>query len=370
MDNNDNYTNINAPLPNPDAVLEFSLQASSFDAQYGRGLGGVVNVVTKSGTNQVHGSMFEFLRNYQMNAANFFSGRDTVKRNQFGFSVGGPVFIPRLYNGKNRTFVFGSYQGTRQRTASTSTVSAASSAMQRGDFSAWIQANGVGAIRDPLATGQYFPQNQIPISRFDAVSKNLLTYLPPSSTSNYQLRYATPSTQLNDDQVALRLDHQIDDSQRLSVRYLGLNYNNPWVVLPNNLYTFNIGSKDVYHSIVVNYTKVFSPRLLNDFNVGLHLSKAWLVPPAPLSACCSLAGLGSRVNEVPENETFALGVSGWTGTPEGYHRDQRQYTYLLSDNISYSSGKHQLRFGFDMQRYRIDYITYFNVGGMRPSGAN
>lgn len=362
VDNNDNYTNINAPMPNPDAVMEFSLQASSFDAQYGRALGGVVNVVTKSGTNQPHGSLFEFLRNYKLNAANFFSGRDSLKRNQFGGSFGAPVWIPKLYSGKDRTFFFTSYQGTRQRTASSALAIAASPAMQSGDFSAWLQPNGNGAIRDPLANGQYFPRNQIPTSRFDPVSKNILKYMPPSSASNYQLRYATPPTQLNDDQVTVRLDHSISAAQRLSFRYLGLHYDNPWVVLPNNTYSFNIGSDDVYHSAVVNHTAVISPRWLNEFNAGVHFSKALLIPPASLSACCSLAGFGSRVNDVPENETLTLGISGWTGQPEAFHRDQRQYTYLLSDNVSFSTGRHQFRFGTDFQRYRIDYTTYFLAG--------
>jgi hypothetical protein len=114
--NNDNYTNISAPFPNPDAVQEFSIQTSSFDAEYGRGVGGVVNMVTRSGTNAFHGTLFEYLRNYDLNAANFFSGRDSLKRNQFGFSAGGPVVIPGLYDGRDRTFLFGSYQGTREST--------------------------------------------------------------------------------------------------------------------------------------------------------------------------------------------------------------------------------------------------------------
>src|SRR5262245_20920768 len=88
VDNNDGYTNISEPYPNPDAVQEFSVQSSTFDAQYGRGVGGVVNVVTRSGSNMLHGSAFDFLRNGNLNAANFFSGRDQLKRNQFGVSGG------------------------------------------------------------------------------------------------------------------------------------------------------------------------------------------------------------------------------------------------------------------------------------------
>ena len=89
-DNNEDQTNLARPFPNVDAVQEFSVQTSSFDAQYGRGVGGIVNVVTKSGTNGFHGTAFEFLRNYDLNAANFFSGRDALKRNQFGGALGGP----------------------------------------------------------------------------------------------------------------------------------------------------------------------------------------------------------------------------------------------------------------------------------------
>ena len=124
-DNNDDFTKIAHPYPNPDAVAEVSVQSSTFDAQYGRGVGGVVNVVTRSGSNQVHGSAFEFLRNYELNAANLFSGRDALKRNQFGLSAGGPIVIPKLYNGKNHTFIFGSYQSTRNRSATPGALAAA-----------------------------------------------------------------------------------------------------------------------------------------------------------------------------------------------------------------------------------------------------
>ena len=173
-DHNDLYTNIAEAYPNPDAVQEFSIQSSTFDAQYGRGVGGVVNVITRAGTNEVHGTVFEFLRNYKLNAANFFSGRDALKRNQFGFTLGGPVYLPKIYNGRNRTFIFGSYQGTRNRTATPGALrTTPSDAMKGGDFSAFLGADGGGRIRDPDAPGQYFPNNQIPPSRFDPVSAKL-----------------------------------------------------------------------------------------------------------------------------------------------------------------------------------------------------
>ena len=118
--NNDHYSNAPNPMPNPDALQEFSVQTNNFGAEFGRQSGGIVNAVTKSGTNSVHGSAFEYLRNQSVNATNFFApvvnGKkqlDGLKRNQYGAStLGGPVWLPKVYDGHDKTFFFFSYQGT------------------------------------------------------------------------------------------------------------------------------------------------------------------------------------------------------------------------------------------------------------------
>src|SRR5262249_22634244 len=113
--NVDEYTNVHQPFPFPDALQEFSVQTSNYSAEYGQNAGGVVNIVTKSGTNNVHGDLFEFGRNAVFNARNFFDAkRDQLKRNQFGGTIGGPIVLPG-YNGRDRTFFFAGYQGTRLR---------------------------------------------------------------------------------------------------------------------------------------------------------------------------------------------------------------------------------------------------------------
>ena len=129
---NDTYLNYNLPFPNPDAIAEFNLQSSNFSAEYGNAGGGVVNIVTRSGTNNFHGSAFEFLRNGALNARNFFAPRqDTLKRNQFGGSLGGPII-------KNKVFFFGTYQGTRIRSAAEGQITFVPTAAERaGDFSAF-----------------------------------------------------------------------------------------------------------------------------------------------------------------------------------------------------------------------------------------
>src|SRR6266849_1031565 len=152
--NQDHYTNVNNPFPNPDAVEEFSVQTNSYSAEYGRGAGAIVNVVTKSGTNQLHGSAFEFLRNGDLNARNFFAPtHDFLKRNQFGGSAGGPIK-------KDRLFFFGTYQGTRLRNVSLcNTTTVLTDAQRTGNFSTVSRQ-----LIDP-SNGQQFPGNIIPANR-------------------------------------------------------------------------------------------------------------------------------------------------------------------------------------------------------------
>ena len=139
---NDTYLNLNLPFPNPDALQEFSLQSDNLSAQFGNAAGGVVNIVTKSGTNQIHGTLFEFLRNGTLNARNFFAPvHDSLKRNQFGGVVGGPIK-------KDKLFYFGTYQGTRIRTAPEGQIAFVPTQAQRdGDFSSLCDTTGRSAER-------------------------------------------------------------------------------------------------------------------------------------------------------------------------------------------------------------------------------
>ena len=360
--NNDGYTNISEPYPNPDAVQEFSLQTSTFDAQYGRGVGGVVNVVTRSGTNELHGTAFDFLRNYRMNAANFFSGRDTIKRNQFGFTAGGPLVLPKLYNGRNKTFFFGSYQGTRTATASPGALrTAPSDAMKAGDFSAWLRPDGTGRIHDPNSANGYFPNNQIPRSLFDPVSAKLLSYMPSSTDPSYLLRFGTPSQLINEDQMMLRGDHNISDKQRVSLRYFFLHYNQPWQFIPGNLLFVSAGQFGSAHNATINHSYTFSPRLLNDLNLTFHRSTPKAAPPADLDI--SFGKLGANINSIPGFRTMDVGITNWSGISLALGYFSPQTTYQVGETVSYATGKHNLRFGGDVKRYVLDIASYWLSGG-------
>lgn len=361
--NNDGYTNIAEPFPNPDAVQEVSVQTSTFDAQYGRGVGGVVNVVTKSGTNQFHGAAYDFVRNYKMNARNFFSGRDALKRNQFGATLGGPVTLPGLYRGRDKTFFFFAYQGTRARSSTPETLrSAPSEAMKQGDFSAWLRPDGTGAIRDPLNPGQYFPGNRIPISRFDPVSAKMLQYIPSTADPSYLLRFATPTAIDDDNQYTVRGDHALSEKNRISMRYFLLKYNHPWQTIPGNLLFLSAGQFASAHNATVNFTSVIRPSLLNEATIAFHRSTPTAIPPPDISNV-SFQDFGSRVQVVPGFPTMDVGISNWSGISLGLGYYSPQTTYQVADVVSYTAGRHNMRFGGEFKRYRLDVRSYWTSGG-------
>ncbi len=220
----DGYTNVSLLIPDPDALQEFSVQTNGFSAEYGRNAGGIVNAVTKSGANTLHGSLFEFDRNAAVNAFSFFStASDGLKRNQFGGTVGGPVYIPRLYNGRDRTFFFFSYQDqTQVQTPTDASTTVLTRAQRNGDFSARS-----AAITDPT-TGKLFPGNQIPLSRMDIVTRNLLnSVIPlPTNSSTGLLRYSVPDTN-NFRQYAIKVDHNFSSRDMFSARYFDTYYHVP-----------------------------------------------------------------------------------------------------------------------------------------------
>ena len=234
-DHNDSMTNVNMPIPFPDALQEFSVQTSSLPARFGLHPGAVVNALTKSGTNNWHGDLFEFLRNGDMNARNTFATvHDSLKRNQFGGTVGGKIIRDKL-------FVFGGFQGTRQRSDPPQTISfVATPAVLNGDFSAIESAgcvsSGARTLRDP-SNGQPFAGNQIPVSRFNQQAVNLITkYVPISNDPCGSITYGIPATG-DEEQFITRVDWVQNSKHTLYGRYFLAQYKNPPVFDGKNALT-------------------------------------------------------------------------------------------------------------------------------------
>jgi hypothetical protein len=361
--NNDIYTNIAAPFPNPDAIQEVTVQTSTYDAQYGRSVGGILSAVTRSGTNKFHGLIFEYIRNYDANASNYFSGRDTIRRNQFGGTIGGPIKLGKFYDGADRSFFFFSYQGTRIRSATPGFAAVEpNAAMEQGNFSAFLQPNGTGAIHNPLVPGTYFPNNIIPSSQINPVAQRILQHLPTSTSSNYQVRFATPESSVNDDQYVAQVDHSFSAHHRLSMRYFQLNYNQPWAASPDNLAYISSGQVSGLYNGSVNHTWILRTNLLNQFTLGVLVETPKSVPPTSLGSS-TFQGFGANVLSDPGLPTLTLNITGWTGvslTPAYYIPRE---TYTVGDTLSWKVGRHNIRVGGDLQRFRLDYSAPALTGG-------
>jgi len=354
-DNNDAQTGMPRPFPNVDAVEEFSVQTNAFDAQYGRSVGGVVNVVTKSGTNVWHGTAFEFLRNFDLNARNLFSGRDFLKRNQFGGGFGGPIR-------KDKTFFFVSYQGTRIINATPAAIETApTAAMDAGNFSGWLGAGGAGAIHDPLANGGYFPNNVIPQTRFDPVSVKLLQMIPTSTGAPYQVQFGTPAQRTNDDQGLARGDHSITDRQRLSGRYFVFHYNLPGQIMPGNVIYGWQGQFGYSQALAFNHTYSISARWVHTATFSYAFSRP--TTKNALTPDLSLHDLGAAVLTVPGTNIINIAITGWSGI--SYNGGAATYTYSThyADSANYATGRHNLRFGGEIVHYRTGAIGYYRTGG-------
>ena len=225
VDFNDSYINANLPFPNPDAVQEFNVDTNNMSAAYGRATGGIVNVVTKSGTDRIHGSAFEFIRNYALDARNYFAtSPDPLKQNQFGGSIGGPIL-------KNRLFYFGSYQGTRTNTSSNGQIEFVPTAAERqGDFSDLLPAT---QLVDPQ-TGNPFPNNQIPADRLSPVANYLLAHVPLPNGPGRQLTYNGAPLVQDTDEYLVKIDYNLGSKHHISGHYFQNDYSVPIVVPPDD----------------------------------------------------------------------------------------------------------------------------------------
>jgi hypothetical protein len=343
--NQDHYTNVNNPFPNPDAVEEFSVQTNSYSAEYGRGAGAIVNVVTRSGSNQLHGSAFEFLRNGDLNARNFFAdSHDLLKRNQFGGSVGGPIK-------KDRLFFFGTYQGTVLRNvALANTATVLSNAQRTGDFSGLTRQ-----LVDPF-TGQPIPGNIIPSSRIDPAAAKLLGYIPTSSRADSLITYDLPQRD-SENQAMGRIDYNLR-KQRIYGRYFYAAYSHDPVVGSTSLIAARNGYSDRNQSVSVNDTYSFTPSLLNSFIFSFNRIHGTILSGAPFSF--PSVGIPIAASDPPE---MALTVTGYfsIGTGHPGHFDRQNFHF--ADSVHWIKGQHEISIGGDLMKMQVNLVNTFRQNG-------
>jgi hypothetical protein len=330
----DPRTNVGLPLPFPDALQEFKLETSTLPANYGNHPGGAVSVVTRSGGNQVHGDAFEFLRNYVMNARNFFAPvRDSLKRNQFGGTVGGPVI-------KDKLFFFSGFQGTTERTApATNTAFIPTTAVLQGNFQTIL---GPICQKSPVTLNSAWATNNIiPQRLLNPIALKFLSYFPVSTDPCGKILYGVPQID-NEYQGVVRTDWQVNSNDSIFVRYFITDYNlNAFYDKSNLLTAANPGLLDRVQALTAGDTYLINTTTVNSFRASYDRSAVQRVGAAGVP---TVASLGSNIYSPITNYTGQVSASGYfnTGAIPGW-----VYTNIfnISDDLGKTIGNHQLAFG-------------------------
>jgi hypothetical protein len=255
-----------AARPNLDAMQEFKTETSGYSAESGRAAGGLVTMVLKSGTNQLHGGLFEFLRNDLMDARNFFAtSKPELRRNQFGGLLNGPVVIPRLFNGRNRTFFLFSWESQRQVQGSPALAVVPTAAVRQGTFSS--------TIKDPLAAGSAFPGNQIPQARISTASSRIQNYYPLPNNPGLNNFYSAVSAPNEFDSPIVKIDQVITSRDNLSFKYLKRYARATIPYNSGNIYPYDSQTQHGHNTLAgLTYTRTITPTLVNEARFSISRS--------------------------------------------------------------------------------------------------
>ncbi len=405
-DGNDIFVNGPAIQPSPDAIDEFRVLTNTFDAEYGRNSGSVVNVVTKSGTNQVHGDVYEFFRNNVLNTKGFFdSAVPDYKQNQFGVTLGGPIK-------KDKTFIFGSYEGNRLRQGiSSGQVFLPTASEAAGNFSTTnpftgtltdqtfadalnarpgcttaVANAGGAAIQPGNSYASIFPNNVIPTQCFDPTAAALYNkYVQPLGTGAVTF---APNRADRADQTTVRFDHSISTAQRFSVYYYFnddtrtdpfSNFQAAGANVPgfgalfktrvqqwNLSHTWTIGSSAV-NEFRFNYFREGQGNLNHPVNTlnSVHDACGSAVPAANCFSDPSNPSAGITANIPGRMGVPFITASGGFVIGNNFEGELPQIgnTFQWTDNYSKIIGNHSTKFGVDVRRDRFDQFLYYNING-------
>ena len=408
VDNNSNLPDLlnetNFVIQPPiDALEEFKVQTNAYSAEFGRGNGAIVNAVIKSGKNQLHGSLWEFLRNEKLDSKNYFDDRAAptppYKRNQFGGTFGGPVVIPGLFNGKDHTFFFFDYEGLRVRQAQTQLALVPNSDWLSGDFtnnldgsplldysqpvSGALDCNGAqtyaGEIFDTRQTqlsgssvtglcgvpfgynGAGQPVNVIPIGLQDPLAQRLAALYPAAGTFNNGNNFlANPVLKESRTNFDGRVDQRFSDADSVFFRF---SYEDQPSTIPATFGGIADGGgffsgveENSYRSFAASWTRIFKPTLINEFRLGYNRINS---QRAQLNANQNISGDPSFNVNFP-GVPFSPGIGGLPqlgfndvatlGSPTYLPSKELQNSYTLSENLTWVKGHHIFKYGTEIRR--------------------
>jgi len=337
---NNPFDSLNLPFPFPDALQEFKVETSSLTAQNGLHSAGTVSAVVKSGTNAFHGDAFEFFRNGKMNARNANAlRRDTLKRNQYGGTLGGPII-------QNKLFFFAGYQGTRTRSDPADLTGFVPTArMLAGDFSGC----GFVQLRDP-ATGVNYPNNQIPVTQFSPQALEIVKKLPAPQGPCGETKYG-PVQKINEYQVLGRTDYQINTENSLFVRYMATAYLLPPAVrFSQNILDTTVGGlDDLAQAATIGHTYLFSPNTINAFRIAANRVAVRRFNDDYFSGC----DIGVKVYCFVPHQTVVMVTGGPNiGVGTAIEASFVPTYYTVSDDVNLVRGSHQFSFGYTGFKYQ------------------
>ncbi len=376
--------------PSVESITEFAVDTNGFKAEFGQAGGGIITFVSKSGTNDFHGVAYDFLRNDDLDARGFFAAsRSIYKQNDFGATIGGPVILPKLYNGKNKTFFFFSYEGFRNRIGQNGSIlSVPTPEMYKGDFSKLVtsagalipiydpgttQANttGSGSVRQP------FPNNQIPLSQFSTISKEMIALAPmvapnrpgivPGTAGYIRNNYVvnSGSTTSPTNKTSVKVDQNFSFNHHVAFFYNRSSYDSepgpggpPG--LPEPLWNGQVTTYDA-SDYRMTYDWTVTPHLLNHFSIGgnkfIKNSYSPNVGQNWKSKICIPNAVDCNVNY--PNVTFTE-FTGWGSTA---YNGTEQPMWAIKDDLSFIRGSHTFKFGYDFESQHAAGFGQQNISG-------
>ena len=357
-----------------DAVAEFKVLSGGFPAQYGRATGGIVDLVTKSGTNQLHGTAYEILRNKDLDANGWWNNYQGVQKgadtqNDFGGQVGGPVWIPKLYNGRNKTFFMFNVEAYRYSTGGSGLSSVPDKSWNTGDFSNLLAPTTSLGVTYPAhilydwttcnpGPCQPFSGNQIPISRLDSVVGKAMSYFPTaqnSSVYNNFVQNSHSSTQAN--LVTGKIDEYLTEKHKISLSY---NYDDRPVIASSNLGAiFTTENPTQYsHYDRLNYDYIISPTLINQFTAGFsttHRAEVNMLSTLNQDYAAKIGLKGVTSAQLPSFLTESAGNECCITTdPDSADSVFVDNDFEFSDTLSWNKGRHSLKFGLDQRSLQFN----------------
>jgi len=386
--NVDEYTNVNEPFPMPDALQEFSIDTNNYSAQYGQNAGGVVNIITKSGTNHYHGDLFEYVRNSDLNASNYFTYNaaknsnppDLLKRNQFGGTVGGPLEIPHVFH-TSKTFGFFGYQKTIDHEAAGTASNILPTIAQAGANSSggapgtnnlvFTETVPTGktsnCVSDPLmpsaviscTTAGNVSTTTVSPAALSPVTANFLKYVPPLTTSGSVL-FQQPNL-YGYAEITGKVDTELTPKDKLMVRYFSDEYILQGVENLQNILSVADGASNHYYNSLLSETHTFNDHIVNNFILSYQHQ---FDIRGPISSSLDAADLGVNIWQPSYKQINQIEVSpGYFNISVNPQAQFVRNNYTLTDDIHFVLGRHNIDAGYHGEVAKIDVLNDYEQPG-------